>query len=364
MTQAQATRTSSIALTADALDPTHAQATRISSVALTAETLDATTLRAALELRLPAIRVLDAAAPCDTGCAAVHARRGPDSHVELTVRLADRRVFTRTLSADPDEPERATATSLAHLLTAIEDGSATPSPPPTPPPLAIPDTSPITATPPPADITPTTASPPRVTPRTATTTPPPAPPLELGPTLALTTVHGLGPPRALAGAAGLGLALSLELRTPRGLLTAFGLRALQARDGELRLQRVRLALAIGYSLRRGRFELRTLAAATVEPWWVAQRTATVQRDSGPPLLGGALALAPGLTARVGPRLRVHAGLRLEAAASTIVGERATVQASDPTGTPRFRLGGLELSALVEIGLRWDVSRPRPALKPP
>ena len=50
------------------------------------------------------------------------------------------------------------------------------------------------------------------------------------------------------------------------LLLSLGTRGLQQRDGGLRLQRLRVALAAGYSLRRGAFELRALAAVTVEPF--------------------------------------------------------------------------------------------------
>lgn len=182
--------------------------------------------------------------------------------------------------------------------------------------------------------------------------------LELGGALGLVSVVGVGLPRGLAGWVGSGSVGEVELRTRRGLLVEWGVRALQQRDGELRERRVRVRLALGYGARRGRFELRALAGVTAEPWCVTRRVDGGRAEFGPPLLGGLVALIPGVTAGLGPGLGLRVGLRLEAAGSVAAGTRAAVQVDDAGGRPRFRVGGVELAMAVEVGLRWDVGRAR------
>lgn len=328
-------------------------ATAIATVDLTTAALDAAALREALALRLPSVRLIDATTPCVAGCALVRALRRDDGTVALTVWLADGRVFARELAAAFDPPERAVATSLAHLLAAIEDGTAAPTADPEPPPR------PLARTPAPVESPPVEPVTRAIEPPTRTSAPPPPPRrFELGPAFALVSLFGVGPPRALAGSLGGGFNFDLGLRGPRGLLLGLAARVVQARDSGHRLQRVRLAFAAGYGLRRGLFELRALAAVTVEPWWVAQRADGTRRDSGPALLGGVVTLAPGLVAPLTPTLRAHVGLRLEAAASAAAGSLSAIQANGGAGAPLFRLGGFELAAMIEIGLRFQLTRAR------
>lgn len=65
-------------------------------------------------------------------------------------------------------------------------------------------------------------------------------------------------------------------------------------------------------------------------------------------------LAPGIAARLGPGLLAQVGLRLEASASAGAGTLAAIQANDLAGAPLFRVGGFELAALPEIGVRWQL----------
>lgn len=315
----------------------------VDELALAVQGLDLEVLRQDLELRAPAFRVtLDR---CGEGCAAVSARRAPDGRIELQVRLADGRVYARSLQALA-EPERATAASLAHLLAAIADGTegprevtrpASPSTSVAPAPALVPE--------PRAEV----AAPAR-----------PAEPadagrFELGAALGLVTVAGVGSPRALAGWVGSGSSASLELRGRRGWLAAFNLRHLQQRDGGFALHRARVGLGGGYALQRGLFELRVLVGVVVEPWWVVRRGDGTRAEFGRPLLGGAASVTPGVAAWLGRRVGVRAGLRLEAAASAAAGTASAIQAESPGGRPLFRLGGFELAATAEIGLRWDLS---------
>lgn len=308
--------------------------------------LDAGALREALALRLPEVELReDGEMSCETGCVRVSVEREPDDSLRISVRLADGRVFARRWPATPAEPERAAATSLSHLLAAIADGTAEPEPP------VI-----ETAQPDPPSVT---VAPQQVCPRPAVVAPPverssPTPPrFEIGPTVGLVTAFGVGVPQVLAGAVGSGGLVGAELRHRNGLLAGLEVRALGARAEGLRLGRVRVSLALGHSFRRGRFELRTRAAVLVEPWWVGTGA---RPQTGPPLLGGALSLTPGLSLALAPDLRVDVGLRMEAAVSAHALAGAAVRLVDPAGTPVFRLGGVELAAAAEIGVRWG--RPR------
>jgi hypothetical protein len=288
---------------------------------------------------------------CGPGCTLARLRRDGDA-LRIEVKHADGRVFTRAGAAEAGEPERAAAASLAHLLAAIDEGTATPGPVEVEPPPAIPapPSEPVIEAPvqprePPIARAPVVAT--------------PAPPrFEIGPVVGMTEVFGVGRPTALAGRVGDGGHVGVELRGRSGLLVGVELRGLGARDGGLRLGRLRVALALGHSLRRGLFELRTRAALVVEPWWVGPRASGAPATAAAPLLGGALSVTPGLSAALAPRVRLFAGLRLEASFAVDPREGAIVQAIDASRTPLFRLGGFELAAAAEIGVRWGVGSRR------
>lgn len=341
----------------------------VTEVVVIAEGLDAGGLAEALALRVPGARVVplrDVACAarqgdprcgvveleslyvredmsCGTGC--VLARIGPeaDGTLRVEVRGGDGRLYRRLWSASIAEPERAAATSLSHLLAAIEEGTAEPEPPPVAAGPALPSEPG-----PDAAVVPGPARPASAVPPTAVPAAPPR--IEVGPTVGLVHVVGVGPPAALAGWVGSGGLVGVELRGRGGLLGGLELRGLGARTGELRLGRLRVAAALGHGLRRGLFELRTRAAFTVEPWWVGARGDRAQH--GGPLLGAAASLTPGLSAALAPRVQVDVGLRLEAAVSVDPRRAAVVQLVDAGGTPLLRLGGVELAAAAEIGVRW------------
>jgi hypothetical protein len=319
-------------------------------VLVIAEGLDAASLGEALALRVPGARVVDRRdmscgagqssgqeqgcedMSCGAGCVVARIGRDADGALRVEVRGADGRLFRRVWAAELAEPERAAATALSHLLAAIADGTTEAA--------AEPEVA--------STVEPAVVATPKPAPRTVAREAPPR--IEVGPTVGLVGVVGVGRPAALAGWVGSGGLVGVELRGRRGLVGGLELRGLGMRDGGLRLARVRAALSIGHSLRRGLFELQTRAAVTVEPWWVAARGERAQ--VGAPLLGGAVSLRPGVSARLAPRVRLDVGLRLEAAISVDPRRAAVVQLVDATATPLFRLGGVELAAAAEIGVRW------------
>ncbi|MBZ5708520.1 hypothetical protein [Nannocystis pusilla] len=325
--------------------------------------LDPEALHEALALREPGIHMHDDAQgepscrssrrdPADRqrdgtdeqpGCTLVRIEREPTGSLRISVRLDDGRVFVRSWSATPAEPERAAATSLSHLLAAIADGTAEQEPP------AVETTVPASASPTSAPE----VSPSPVASRPLAEQPSPQPPrFEFGPTVGLVTAFGVGPPVALAGSVGSGGLVGVEVRHRSGFIVGVEARGLGVRADELRLARLRLAVALGHSLRRGRFELRTRAAVLVEPWWVVTRGGAARPQSGPPLLGAALSLTPGLSLPLAPAVRLDVGLRIEAAVSAHAAAGAAVQLVDSAGAPLFRIGGVELAAVAELGVRW------------
>jgi hypothetical protein len=170
------------------------------------------------------------------------------------------------------------------------------------------------------------------------------PGLELGPVVGAVPMFGVGRPSSLAGSLGVGVAAGLELRLPRGAVFGAEARVLDARVGEYQLTRLRGAALGGYALVRGRFTLRALAGVTVEPWWTG--------GPNPTLFGGVVRATPGLRARLGPRLHVHVGVRLEVAVSGTTGGSAVGIVDGATAL--FRVGGVELGGGLEVGLAWDL----------
>lgn len=309
--------------------------------------LDRARLVAALQLRLPELRVRAAEGDGPPRPGELHLRidLAADALV-LRAALADGRVFERQLTNDVAEPERSAATSITHWLAAIDAGEATPTsaapPIEAPPPITTP---PIEATPPITAPTRTRDRLPAITdPRP--TSPPTRPMLTLGPVVGAVALAGVGRPAALSGLLGVAAAAGLELRLPRGPLFTAELRVVDTRAAAYRLTRLRAAVFAGYALVQRRFTLRAQLGVGVEPWW--------SDGAGTPLLGGALRITPGLRARVGPQLHAQLGLRLELAVSGTRKGAAVLLVDD--ATPVFRLGGVELGAGIELGLAWDLRR--------
>src|SRR5690606_18784455 len=107
------------------------------------------------------------------------------------------------------------------------------------------------------------------------------------------------------------------------------------------------SLGGGVWLRRPRFDLRAVASASVEPWFVTHRLRRVrlgESASPAPLLGGHLKLifAPALTRSA----RLHLGIFAELAISGAASGRA-VEVRRQT-TQLFALGGLEAGLGLEL----------------
>ena len=311
-------------------------------------------LERAIRLRLPGVTLVSdgEAAPAaeDGSLRAFIDLRQDDTQLLLTLILADGRAYIRPLELDADAPERPVASALANLVAAIEDDTAVPDkqdvpvpaalldPPPKPVPKDIPAPAPATAPPPPR---------------------PPAPRWLLGPLLRAGLGLGLAPP----GLRGAGAGLGLDARAPSGLLLAADLQWLTRATGPFRETRLRVALGLGYALRRGGFELPAAAMLSVEPWRLGDGRGKLPISSAngtpAPLLGLGLRLSPGYSAPIGPAgARLRVGLRLELWGSGLAGpglRRPVLHL--PTGDTT--LGGLELGLGLEIGVWLPVGPARP-----
>ncbi|MBK8263422.1 MAG: hypothetical protein IPK80_19030 [Nannocystis sp.] len=300
---------------------------------------------------------------------------GPEIY-GLRLVLADGRAYARVIEAPPADAARALAGALASLIPAIdeadlpadEERAALPAPlaaavradlqPPAPP-EPLPQPAPRSTDPTP-DPTPTP------TPTTAPRTPPATPLTILTVSLATGALVAVGPPAA--GWRGAPLDLLLARRGPRGLDLALDLRLTPrafslndpegSRAGEpLRLLRVRLALGVGATLRRRRFEVPLLTLFSVEPWQVRGPEGPVwvvsAADRGPPrpLLGVALRLAPGYRIPLDRgRLHLRVGAHLEAALSGEARPGLPVPRLEAQGAAPFALGGLELFGGLGLAL--------------
>lgn len=329
--------------------------TRIGPAVLRADGFDRDELERAIHLRLPALPLVEAGAgapPATAGSlrAFIELRRLGPTRLELSLILADGRAYLRDLEVDADAPARPAASALANLIAAIEDDAVAPDRSDVPLPPALLPQEPAPASPVPAASCPEPAPAPPPP-------PPPAPRWELGPSLRAGA--GLG----LTGSAGLrggGLGLGLDARAPSGLLLALDLRGLTRALQQLQVQRLRVALGLGYGLRRGRFELPVAALLGVEPWRVAGDRGAVPLRSElgrpRPLIGLGLRLAPGLRAALGRSgAQLRAGLRAELWTS---GEAAPGLPRPELRVPpvALGLGGLELQLGLELGLWFPVGR--------
>ncbi len=302
-------------------------------------------LERAIRLRLPGVTLVsdgEAAPTATEGSlrAFIDLRRN-DTELLLTLILADGRAYLRPLELDADAPARPIASALANLVAAIEDDTAVPDKKDVPVPAAL-------LAPPPEPV-------PKDIPKPAPELPPPPPqeparPWNLGPLL----YPSLGLGLARSGLRGAGLGLGLDARAPSGLLLTADLRWLTRALEPFRLDRLRIALGIGYALRRGGFDLPAAAMVSVETWRVGDGHGKLPLSSsaGPPtpLIGIGLRLAPGYSAPVGhagARLRV--GVRVELWGSGLAGPGLRRPVLDLPAN-KTSLGGLELNLGLEVGL--------------
>ncbi|MDC0718905.1 hypothetical protein [Nannocystis bainbridge] len=334
---------------------------------------DEAAVLAALALRLPRLPIErhGGAAPTEAPYLYLQLTRAADDRGTIRVITSDGRAYERSFAVEIGQEVRVVASTAANLIFAVEQGAV------------IPDQEDV-AIPPPA------AAPELVPPEPAPPEPPPpepSPPLdmaeetgpkaqvqkdmsdrprwELGVGLHAAAVLGLGPPAYGGALGGGGGGLGLEVRSPRGLAAALETRAIGQAEAGVGLGRLRVAIAAGYALRRGRFELPILVGLAIEPWWVtragerAPLAASGDDDTvaRPPLLGGFLRLSPGWRARPSPRLGLRVGPRIELGGSFGIDDHdgpRVVGLADAVGVPRFRVGGLELSLGLELALQFGL----------
>lgn len=350
--------------------------TRIAVAILRADGFDdLPALERAIALRLPALtlaRAGEPAPPAPTGTlrAFIELRRD-GNQAQLTLILADGRAYLRELEVDADAPARPAAGALANLVAGIEDDSVAPDKQDVPLPPAL------AAEPTPAPVTrPEPRPEPKLEPVPKASPPPALPRWQLGPLLRFAGAFGLSPPAP--GLRGAGPGLGLDARAPSGLLLALDLQWVTRAVDRYHLQRIRVALGVGYALRRGGFELPVAALVAVEPWWLGDGRGPValQSPSGRPgpLLALGLRLSPGFSAPIGARgarLRVGARAELWASGQADAGLRRPelrlpTQTTQPTPGPTLTrslaagLGGVELQLGLEVGVWLPVG---PGLKP-
>ena len=331
--------------------------TRISTAILRADGFDRGDLERAIRLRLPGLTLVEVgsdAPAVDDGSlrAFIELRRVSPTQLDLTLILADGRAYLRALEVDADAPARPAASALANLIAAIEDDTVAPDRSDVPLPPALIVREPPAPEPVPAVLCPEAPTQP-------TPPPPPPPRWELGPVLRAGASLGVSPLHGLRAAGG---ALGVAARAPSGLLLVLDLQYLARALQNLQVQRLRVALGVGYALRRGAFELPAALLVGVEPWRLTGNQGTVPISStlGPPrpLLGLGLRLTPGLRAALGKSgAHLRAGLNLELWASGV--------ASSGLRHPELRippsavsLGGLELGLGLELGIWFPVGPAR------
>lgn len=323
---------------------------------------DAAELIAALRLRMPRLPVAlhDGSPPSDLAHVYLRVAREADGTASLRVITSDGRAFERSLAVDPQNEIRVAASMAANLIFAAEQRTLQPDREHVPIPAAPTQDPPDE---PPPDELPVT--PPPVKPRVTAPEPKPRSPAPRRESWEwAVSGHGaavmrLGPPQYGERLVGAGAGLGAELRGPRGGSFVLELRGVGRRDAPLTIGRLRVGLGGGYALRRGRFELPLTLAIAVEPWWVDNADGDAVLFNGDaearrrPLFGGYLRASPGVRlgrprgsfrgVRVGPRLEL--GGEMLYYDGPVVGGLA-----DATGTPHFRLGGLELSLGLEVAV--------------
>ncbi len=374
------------------LAPASTPARAIARVWLRGVGLDEAALVEAVAARLTDKQILAAgqAMRASEGLVALCHVTAQDGQLVLEVVLGDGRVYQRQIAAKADGRERAAARLIASTLASIEDETARPDrrdgvlvlparAPEGPTAIAAPDVNEAAA----ASVVPDaaeTAMPPvvpalepaqtlmPVVPATEpaevanmpSVTEAPRRTLELGVALAPGALFGLGAPPAGAGLAGGGGGLRLDLKLGRGVLLGAGFRGLVRVHDGLTLARLRGALAVGYLLRRGAFELAAQAGPTLETWQVRESgaavTYTTTSSSGAALLLGGLARAALGGRVVRPRVSARLGGYVELAGSARASGRIPQIAREPGLAPVFVLGGAELSLGLEVEL-WFVLRP-------
>lgn len=332
---------------------------RISAAILLTDDLDPMELERAVRLRLPNLVLVgpdEDPPPATAGTlrALIEFHRVAPARVKLTFVLEDGRAYLREVIVDPDAPARPLATTLANLIAAIEDQSAVPDRKDSPVPLSL--TPPSLVTEPPLVRTRE-----RISKQASLVRPTPSgrvpasPRWELGPTLRV----GLTVDPETPELRGFGGGLGLDARARAGMLLTLDVHGLLRQSGDYLLTRPRLALGIGYALRRGGFESLVAALVGLEAWRLRDRGETV--TLAPPkhdprlLLGLGVRVGAGYSAPVGERMRLRVGLRVDLWGSSEprAGALRRPVVRLPEGQ-HLGLGGPELQFALEVGLWFGV----------
>ncbi len=318
--------------------------------------LDVEGFTAALRLRLPTHPLIAVKGPRPKLFDFVIIDRVSPERTDISLITHEGAAYDRRIEVEEAQMVRTVASTLATLVSSIEAGDVLPdrtSVPIPPPPQPQPQ-------PPPA---------PKATPKPTPVAPVPAPPprLELSPTVDGAAIVGVAPQTGASSLAAGGGQLGIDARWRNGTVATLGVRAAGRAAGGLSLVRVRIAVGAGYAARWTNFELVSTAAATIEPWTVAQGSERARLELGRraaatyPLVGGLIRVSPGV--RLVPRGRseitLRLGARIEAAGSFVTqdGARtADVGAERTTGvrTPLLRAGGFELAIGFELAAWFGV----------
>jgi hypothetical protein len=337
------------------------EGSRIEVAILDVHGLDGGRFGAALSLRAPGLIVRDHAPhePLPTEphvFVHIEPTRGDPASYKLLFLVSDGRAYERTIEVEPADAERIVASHLANLVQAIESGTIAP------------DREGVTV----QDVLPEQESPsddedaaPGDSQAPVAASPSPAEGWDEHSSRSVdVAIHsrllagvGLGAPNDVDRFIGWGGAFGSMVRFANGAALLLDGRFLTRREIDgFRMRRIRVAIGGGWVHRRDSLEVVTTLAATVEPWWVSERRRRqgfVDRDAVP-LLGGALAVAPGWYLRPPRRgVALRLGLRLELAASTLANRFGTVRVAVDEGAERrslFRAGGVEILAGIDFAL--------------
>lgn len=287
----------------------------------------------------------------------------------LELVTSDGRGFDRVLQMEAEwsgaERRRFAAANIAQLIEGVEAGTVPPDREAVAP-SPVCEACTTTAGAPEVILIPGIVRVPCPDPPPEAPTPAPARRWLLGVRAAPTAVIGLGQPDDRSRFAGGGGLLGLVARAPSGVLILTEVRGLRASSSTLdaSLGRARISLGSGAVLRArgGGGELELQGALSVEPWWIRRAGETVAVPDRTPALGAWARVVAGAAWGSGAtRLRV--GGWTELAVSGVVGDHGiqaagvsleTDEGGQTIRTPAFRVGGVEVSAGLELRVAFAV----------
>lgn len=363
--------------------PEVVDASHVEQIWVDAGPLDAEALNDDLRLRLPEVGVFTPPTPAP-------AHGGPlvlfvtvdeaPQGVSIDIVTSDGRGYTRTVSHDPEasdaEARKAVARNVANLVEGIEAGTSVAQREDAPVPVQMlcpvpkrQDPSP----PPPLETAPTAVEP------APAPAPAPAPPEALetsaqpswsmGARVGGGGAAGLGAPLDVQRWLGGGGSIAIAARSPRGWVVGSNARMLTLRDrGPVtrRVVRTRFDLHGGYAWRpagRSSFtELEVLGGLFVEPWQLRSDGKKQTVPGRVPAVGGWIRVASGVL--LGPRsskLRLGPWVELAAGGVPSNGFNAARLGFESMDQIEYvsRVGGVELSAGLELAVWFALDRMRP-----